>query len=429
MKRIIVLALLVLPMMLVAQFSVVSNISYDYGKDYKIAGVDAVVLLEQLDSLSQLSYKFSAPTNAEWHYHTASYDSLITSSVVIDTITTLDSLQQGLYELEIVGDTSYYYYVVDFSEYQNSVDSVWLDDTYNCCENITLYANISVENIPVYDKLNDTTHLLAEPKTDFVWLMDTTQEQGESKHKIDAPLEDIAYGCVPHSADFFANDFQVLYSDADTSYAEFYNAVAIELSSFTYTIPEKEDLSNELVNSTAVKGSAPLDVTYDITYKGNTDYTAWWIWEALNEQPNSPTYRNQDQVFYTFEKFVKEPGYRVKVVVSNDSCAVMDSVDVMVTESKLEVPNVLVLGWGAVGIFKVAYQSIDPSSFDARVYDRKGRLIYKWEDPDQGWDGRVPAGGYVSPGAYYYSIRARGTDGERYEKIGDVSVVREKGIK
>jgi hypothetical protein len=78
----------------------------------------------------------------------------------------------------------------------------------------------------------------------------------------------------------------------------------------------------------------------------------------------------------------------------------------------------------------VAYLSIDPSSFKAAVYDRNGRLMYKWEDPTGGWDGRSPVtGAYVSPGAYYYSIQARGTDGIKYELMGDVNVIREKGIK
>ncbi len=427
----IVLMLLSLPILLMAQLSVVSDKSYDFGKDSKISGIDAVVVFEGIDTLAQLKYVFTDSSEVEWHYHTVLSDSLIVDSAVKDTVSYIGDLEQGLYEMKVKNSPSQYFYVVDFSKYQSVIDSVWVDDNkYDCCKSIVLNATINLEEIPVYDKLNDTTCLLVEPETDFMWLMDTAQMQADGVNKIDAPFEDIIYACIPHSADFFDNELSVLYSEVDTAFADYYTAVAISKPTFTYTIPEEEEgyLSNEMIESTPVKGSAPLEVNYEVEYKGNVDYSAWWVWKAVDKQPNSPTYRNQDHIFYTFEKFVAEPGYRVKFVLSNDSCSVTDSVDVMVTESKLEVPNVLVLGWGAVGVFKVAYQSIDPSSFIGAIYDRKGRLVFKWKDPEQGWDGRV-GGGYASPGAYYYSIRARGTDGEKYELAGDVSVVREKGIK
>lgn len=201
------------------------------------------------------------------------------------------------------------------------------------------------------------------------------------------------------------------------------------MGEFEASIPEGDGDSNQTVSSTTTEGSAPLDVTYTVSPEGYDATTYWWLWNIDNGKPTAPAYRYQDQVTHSFMDYAPN-GYRVQVLVGNDYCQVTDSMDVKVTISDLQVPNILVLGFGATGKFKVAYQSIDPSTFKAFIYDRNGRLVYKWQDPNGGWDGRSPVtGAYVSPGAYYYSIRARGTDDEEYELIGDLSVIREKGIK
>lgn len=427
MKNLIISILLILPLGLMAQFSVKSDKSVDYGKDNNILGVDAVVLLEMVDASDQLVYEFTDSTLSEWHYHTASSDSLIASSVITDTITSLDSLQQGLYELRTGAGTSYYYSVIDYSEYQAMLDSVWVDDSGDSCNTVRLYASLLRQDIPVYDKLNDTTQLLQEPETQYLW--STVEDGDESPKRIDAPLEDIDYACIPYSDNFFSSyEGAVLYTDPDTVYADPYTAIAVTMGNFEATIPDDDGNSNQTVTSTTTEGSAPLGVTYSVEPEGANDFTAWWLWNVDNTRPTAPTYRYQDQITHTFMKYA-ENGYRVMVVVGNDFCQVADSMDVKVTESNLEVPNVLVLGFGATGKFKVAYQSINPSTFKAAIYDRKGRLIYKWHDPTGGWDGRSPVtGAYVSPGAYYYSIQAEGTDGEKYELMGDVNVIREKGI-
>ncbi len=425
MKNIIISILLLLPLSLVAQFSVSTDLSYDYGKDNKISGVDAVVVLQKVDSSAEISYQFTDSTLAEWHYHTAASDSLIVT--LNDTVAVLDSLQQGLYELKLDATTSYYYYIVDFSEYQPVVDSVWVDDSGDSCNYVRLYASLLRDTIPVYDKENDTTHLHLTATTTYVWSNENDDEKSPLKQ--DAPLEDITYTCIPFTDDFFSgNNLKVKYTEPDTAYAEPYTAIAVAMSAIDASIPDEDGLSNELVSSSTTSGSAPLDVTYTVTPEGAYNYVDWWIWEKGSEQPNSALY-SAEKITHSFTRYAEE-GYTVRVVVGNDMCSATDSTEVKVTESKLEVPNILVLGFGAEGQFKVGYQSIDPETFKAAVYDRKGRLMHKWNDPSQGWDGRSPlTGAYVSPGAYYYSIQAEGTDGEKYRLVGDLNVIREKGIR
>lgn len=426
----IYLLITLLPQLLFGQFSVISNKTFDYGNDSRILGVDAVVIFETIDSSATLVYEADDSTDFEWHYRTASVDSLIVSSIVNDTITELDSISAGLYELRLNSSVSYYYYVIDFEEYQPILDSVWVDDSADKCSSVELFATVIRHEIPVYDLVNDTTYVLLDPETYYVW-GDSTKVL--SPFETSAPYNDTTYYCYPKSDDFFSsNTYEVLYTHPDTLETEYYNAVALKIIEFDVSVPEDDDDSNTLDPSDTQQGSAPLNVTYTANTLGNVDNASWWIW-ALEEQdqPNSPTYSGyQQKINHTFVEYKGEEGYRVKVTVNNDFCTASDSSEMVIYESDLQVPNILVLGFGASGKFKVAYNSIDPSTFKASIYNRWGRLVYKWTDIEGGWDGRSPVtNSYVSPGAYYYNIRATGTDGRDYKLIGDVNVIREQGAK
>ena len=55
----------------------------------------------------------------------------------------------------------------------------------------------------------------------------------------------------------------------------------------------------------------------------------------------------------------------------------------------------------------------------------RGKELFHWTDPAQGWDGRK-GGKLVAPGVYYYVIEAVGSDGRRYKRAGDVNILRSK---
>lgn len=422
--------LFALPAMVSAQFSVTSDLTFDYGTDAGMLGLDEVVVFQTLDSTAELSYTFADSSDIEWHYYTVTSDSLLLSSVTRDTMTTLGNLKQGTYELRVNDTVSYYYAVVDFLEYQQSLDSVWVEDEGDSCNTVRLYAALNTVEISVYDVDADTSYVLEEPTTTYMWT--NLEEDEKSPSEQSAPLEDIVYECIPFSANFFSNDsFFVEYTMPDTAFTDPYTAIAVRLGEIDIEIAEDDGTSNLLQNSKTSEGSAPFSVIYSVDPEGVETYTSWWVWAVQDGQPNAPTYDNQESVLYTFKTY-RESGYRVKVEVSsaNSMCIDTATTDVTVYESALEVPNILILGYGILGQFKVAYNSLDPTSFKAAVYDRWGRLVYQWDDPSLGWDGRSPVtNAYVSPGAYYYSIRAEGTDGRKFEKVGDLNVIRENGIK
>jgi gliding motility-associated-like protein len=102
----------------------------------------------------------------------------------------------------------------------------------------------------------------------------------------------------------------------------------------------------------------------------------------------------------------------VVLQVSNEYCT-LDSVtfELKISDSFLEVPNTFTPnGDGSNDEFRVVYKSI--KEFHCWVYNRWGKLVYKWDDPAKGWDGTIN-GRPAAVGAYYYVIRALGTDAEQ----------------
>lgn len=96
---------------------------------------------------------------------------------------------------------------------------------------------------------------------------------------------------------------------------------------------------------------------------------------------------------------------------------------IQVTESQLDIPNVITPDSpsGANRVFKVKYKSL--VSFEMWVYNRWGNQLFHTKDPAEGWDGTY-RGKTVPTGAYYYLVRAQGTDGIRYNRKGDINVLR-----
>ena len=174
------------------------------------------------------------------------------------------------------------------------------------------------------------------------------------------------------------------------------------------TVRGKEDeLSNEVERpvdeTTIINRSAPLTISFKANAL-NASYYEWNIFRGSEKYLQ----RQEAQHQYTFE----EPGsYRVVMGASNDMCQ-LDSVEfiVSVSESMLKVPNVFTPnGDGANDEFRVVYKSI--KEYHIWIYNRWGHLVYESTDPAKGWDGTIgrrPA----AEGAYYYVIRALGTDAE-----------------
>lgn len=185
-------------------------------------------------------------------------------------------------------------------------------------------------------------------------------------------------------------------------------AVKMELTSLATargTEGEKSNEKNRPTSQTLIVGndySGPLEVAFYSNPTPGVKFYRWTIYKA-NDRIVS---RTDKDIRYTFS----EPAlYRVVCAVNNDYCST-DSAEmtVAISESYLAAPNVFTPnGDGKNDEFRVAYRSI--REFHCWVYNRWGKLVYEWTDPAKGWDGMI-GGRPASEGAYFYVIRALGTD-------------------
>ncbi len=164
-----------------------------------------------------------------------------------------------------------------------------------------------------------------------------------------------------------------------------------------------------------ISGSAPIEILFE---SRPSDENAMFDWKIYKGNELIITRTDKDHR-YTFSS----PGeYKVVLDANNGYCTTSDSVQVSVSLSLLEVPNVFTPnGDGINDEFRVTYRSLE--SFHCWIYNNWGKKVYEWTDPAKGWDGRIN-GKKAPSGTYFYVIKAKGTDGKNHNKKGDVSIIR-----
>lgn len=182
------------------------------------------------------------------------------------------------------------------------------------------------------------------------------------------------------------------------------------------TRTEKNEADRPDMAST-LSGSAPLEINF--TAKANPAAT-YFNWEIYKEGELLVS-RIAENHRYTFT----EAGtFVVRLHAENAYCSATDSVTVKVSESAISAPNVFSPNGDNVNDeFRVGYKSI--VEFRCWIYNRWGNQLYSWTDPQKGWDGTYK-GKPVAEGAYFYVIKARGSDGINYNLKGDINLLRGK---
>ena len=163
--------------------------------------------------------------------------------------------------------------------------------------------------------------------------------------------------------------------------------------------PTRQDI---ITATTSESYSGALEVAFYSNPTPGAQFYRWTIYKA-NERIAT---RNDKDIRYSF---AEPANYRVVCSVNNRECQ-SDSSEMIVniSESYLRVPNFFTPG-GSCGNaeFRVAYRSL--REFHIWVYNRWGKLVYESTDPAKGWDGTIN-GRMAADGAYFYVVRALGTD-------------------
>lgn len=198
----------------------------------------------------------------------------------------------------------------------------------------------------------------------------------------------------------------------------------------------REEATNEGDRDTStdkeLSGSAPLNIEILNHASPAAFFYEWCL--STDKEFNTCQIRSSEQDFrYTFET---HGTYYLRLQTTNSSTSDLPTQNCLseaiytieIVNSLLEVPNVFTPnGDGRNDEFRVSYKSL--ISFDAKVFNVWGRLVYAWNDPAKGWDGTI-GGVPAAEGAYFYVIEAVGADKDedgkpmKYVYRGDINLIR-----
>ena len=199
----------------------------------------------------------------------------------------------------------------------------------------------------------------------------------------------------------------------DTLRTPIYTPIALRAHPLTITTTrgQQGEPSNEVNRPYSPEDVLNMSAPLEVQFKSNGLNAEYYQWKLYKGTTLMLT-RNDAEHRYTF---TDKGNYRVVALISNSHCQ-LDSVEftISISESMVVVPNVFTPnGDGANDEFRVVYRSL--KEFHCWVYNRWGHLVYEWSDPAKGWDGTI-GGRPAAEGAYFYVIRALGTDADENAK-------------
>ncbi|MDR1543023.1 MAG: gliding motility-associated C-terminal domain-containing protein, partial [Prevotellaceae bacterium] len=417
-KSIITLIILCFCFNAKAQFLVNSTNAYLQIDD--LPNIDAVFLFNGITPLTEISYE--GFENVEWR----EYD----NSFVANTAYFSPDNATG-YILLIDGAPTYYIWVIDYSLYPVALNSLSVSDLQaDICTTLMLNASVSAPDLVYFDKNNQRRTLTRSFTLHYVdyafaetWqdsVVNHTETFPFTQITVAAPKQDVIF-CL--SGDNFAKQMNIRTDSICTDYI----AVAVETHA-KGTIEERpENNENNRKGGTEkdLNGSGPLNVYLES--RANTPTANYFKWQIYNIE-NPQNYRNyyEENIHYTFQDY---GSYVARLIVTSDGgCeSVADSVEVQVEDYvDIQIPSAFSPnGDTANEEFRIAYKSINPNTYKCVIYNRWGRVVYRGNNPQKGWDGRVN-GKMSATGAYYYFIEV--TPVKKDPKTGKYKVEKFSGV-
>ena len=145
--------------------------------------------------------------------------------------------------------------------------------------------------------------------------------------------------------------------------------------------------------------------------------SVFWYDDAETEDPiaQGPSFTTPEldvsTVYFVQQKSAYCPSEKAPVYVDMDDCEGIET-------STVFSPN----GDGINDVFR--FPEKGGTYFRCRIYNRWGRLIYRWDDKNEGWDGTIQlTGAKVNDGVYYYILDYRDYEEKPIEETGFLHVV------
>jgi len=345
---------------------------------------------------------------------------------------TIRNIEDGYgYYVDDVGAMSHFLWLIDYSKYELSLNSLTFSST-DPCTSVKLEGDATIPDIP-YNLPNGTqtklirtfnvTYKTMERKDEekfFSEKEETEEIEGNpfGKSLKGNPLIDTEFRLY---GDFFARHFGVEKSVTSKTY----QAEAIGFYADTMRTSSVPSMDTGGVGLS-------LPVTIRFTAYANEPVAAqftWYIWDkSIEDGRENPMFQyNGKELEYTF---VRDGDFAAQLVVTNykSTCSQeSEEIIIQLDESDIKIPNAFSPGTspGVNDEFKVVYKSLN--NFKGWIFNRWGQQLFHWKDPEQGWDGKYK-GKYVAPGAYFYIIEYTDSKGKKRTKKGDINVVRPKTI-
>lgn len=315
-------------------------------------------------------------------------------------------------------------WVIDYKLYQPTLNALKTSDPQtSVCDKLTLTLDGVIPEM-YYQTKNGLKQVLGRNFTlqyetlewNDGWVSKQVENQivvDDNTIEIDDPPYKDTYFTL--TGDQFAADLNVAFSTIQSSLYQAIRVISKIKTEATVRVEKQEADRPESI--TTVSGSAPLEINFSAI--SNTPVANYFRWEISTGNAAPFIVRTGEIHRYIFN----EAGtFTVKLVTENAYCSYTDSVVIKVSESALYAPNVFTPNAdGFNDEFRVAYKSI--IEFDCWIFNRWGTKIYHWSDPQKGWDGTYK-GKAVSEGAYFYVIKAKGSDGIEYNLKGDINLLR-----
>ncbi len=174
----------------------------------------------------------------------------------------------------------------------------------------------------------------------------------------------------------------------------------------------------------ALGGSAPVTVDF---HAAVTDAAIFREWQFSRYEDFSVIDLRYNQLDIS-QTFLDQGSTYVRFMAANDTgdCSYAGpTYTVFIGDSALEIPNAFSpdASEGVNDIWKVSYKSL--IEFECHIFNRYGTKMKSFTDPADGWDGKYN-GKYVPAGVYYYVIKAKGADGQVYNRSGDINIIKYK---
>jgi gliding motility-associated-like protein len=423
-------------------FSILSFcLAFSINAQYSVKGgqgepwmLDKEIQVCLLNGLSDAEISFtSASTNHQWYrYDTKAAEAVQIPCTQNGATSTITDVRDGYgYFVDLNPPV----WIIDYSRYLPTLHSLNIEEGNDACEYLRLTADVESASALEYTLHNGQKKLL--PRTfhllykQLVWNEVNFSFSVEDKDEplsaianitLDAPLVNTVFTL---KGDDYAEHFGL---SASVSTPE-YEAVALEVHGKATSLKESGETEQEItVAGDRLGGSAPLEIVFDACANEPVAGMYQWTIKKINRERNDSTlilqYKGKS-VNYTF----RESGTYVaqlevigaNLVCSDDSY----SQEIEIGDSDLRLPNAFSPGSsiGSNDVYRVSYKSL--VKFKASIYNRWGNLLFHWEDPAQGWDGRVNDK-YVPTGVYYIVVEAQGADGKKYNKTSDINILRSK---